>query len=115
MSNKINWREYDEGYTIGTSGSDGGVILRDEEHNFGARMTLEEEGSSAPYSVTCTIYGWMAHTRFFPTEADAEEAFERMQSDLESILSLVPEDGEADEETMDAISDEIAEFVEIYP
>jgi hypothetical protein len=115
MVYETNWYDYDEGFSIGTSGADGGIIIRDEEHRFGARMTIEEEGSFAPFSISCGIYGWMVHTRFFSTETEADEEFDRMKVVLEKILSLIPEDGEADEETMDAISDEIAEFVEMFP
>lgn len=116
MRNETNWYEYDEGYSIGTSGSDGGIIARDEEHDFGARMTLEEEGSSAPFSITCTIYGWMTHTRFFPDEDEAGREFDEMKIDLEKILSIVPADVEdADEEALDEISEEISEFVERFP
>lgn len=115
MVKKTSWYDYDEGFSLGTSGADGGIIVRDEEHAFGARLTIEEEGSFAPYSITCTIYGWMAHTRFFPSEDEADEAYELMKPDLEKILSLLPEDGEADEDTMDEISAELEEFVEMYP
>ena len=116
MTNKLNWYDYDEGYSIGTSGSDGGIIIRDEEHAFGARMTLEEDGSSAPFTVTCMIYGWMSHFRFFPDEDEANREFDGMKTDLERILSIVPADEtNADEETLDEISDEISEFVERFP
>ena len=115
MSKETNWYDYDEGYSIGTSGTDGGIIARDEEYNFAARMTIEEDGSFAPFSITCTIYGLMSHTRFFSDEAKADEEFARMKVDLERILSLVPADGDADEDALDEISDEISEFVEKFP
>lgn len=115
MVTKTNWYDYDDGFSIGTSGADGGIIARDEEHKFGARLTMEEEGSFAPFSITCTIYGWTAHTRFFETETEAEEEFERMKPGLEKILSLLPEDGEPDDETTEAITDDLAEFIEMYP
>lgn len=115
MIKETNWYDYDDGYSIGTSGTDGGIIVRDEEYNFGARMTMEEEGSFAPFSITCTIYGLMAHTRFFSDESEADEEFDRMKIDLEKILNLVPADGNADEDALDEISDEISEFVEKFP
>ncbi len=116
MVKGTNWYDYDEGYSIGTSGSDGGLIARDEEHDFGARITLEEDGSSAPFTVTCTIYGWMSHARFFPDESEANREFDEMKTDLERILIIVPADEtDADEETLDEISDEISEFVERFP
>jgi hypothetical protein len=57
----------------------------------------------------------MAHTRFFSDESEADEEFDRMKSDLEKILNLVPADGDADEDALDEISDEISEFVEKFP
>ena len=115
MSKETNWYDYDEGYSIGTSGTDGGIIVRDEKHSFGARMTLEEDGSFAPFSITCTIYDWMSHTRFFSAEAEANQEFDQMKIELEKILSLVPTDENADEDTLDEIADEISEFVERFP
>jgi hypothetical protein len=115
MRKETNWYDYDEGYSIGTSGSDGGIIVCDEEHGFGARMTLEEEASSAPFSITCAIYGWMSHARFFTDEDEANREFEKMKIDLEKILSLIPAEEDADEGALDEISDEISEFVERFP
>ncbi len=114
MIYKLNWYDYDESYSVGTSGSDGGIIVRDEKHSFGARMTLEEDGSFAPFSITCAIYGGMSHTRFFSAEPEANEEFDQMKIELEKILSLVPADENADEDTLDEISDEISEFVEKF-
>lgn len=115
MREETNWYDYDDGYSVGTSGADGGIIARDEEHGFGARMTLEEDGSFAPFSITCTIYGWMSHTRFFSAEPEADEGFDRMKIELEKILTLIPANGDADEDALDEISDEISEFVEMFP
>lgn len=114
MSRETNWREYDEGFSIGTSGSDVGVIVRDEEHAGGARITLEEDGSFAPFSITCGIYGWMFHTRYFSDEAEANEEFERMKVDLDEILQTIPVD-EDDEDARAAVSEQLSEFVEKYP
>jgi len=54
-------------------GSEGGVIVRDEEHALGARITLETGCGIAPYAITCGIYGWMMHTCFLEELADDEE------------------------------------------
>ncbi len=115
MIGKTNWYDFDEGYSIGTSGHDGGLIVRDEEHQSGARMTLEEDGSFAPFSITCGIYGWMFHTRYFSEEAEAAEEFELMKNDLDEILESFSSEDDADEDTLNAISEEISEFVEKYP
>lgn len=116
MKRETNWHEYDEGFSIGTSGADVGVIVRDEEHPDGARITLEEDGSFAPFSISCGIYGWMFHTRYFSDETEANAQFDRMKIDLEEILQSIPEDLDAaDEETMALVSEEINSFVEKHP
>ena len=78
-------------------------------------MTIEEEASSAPFTLTCTIYGWMSHARFFVSEAEANDEFEAMKSDLEKLLDFISEDEEEDEETREAFAVELEEFVEMYP
>jgi hypothetical protein len=115
MKDKTNWYDFDEGYSIGTSGPEDGLIVRDEEHQAGARMTLEEDGSFSPYSITCGIYGWMFHTRYFSEESQANEEFELMKTDLDEILESFSTEDDADEDTLDVISVEISEFVEKYP
>lgn len=37
------WYSFDNGSTIGTDGSENGVIIKDEEHELGARITLEKD------------------------------------------------------------------------
>lgn len=114
MNGKTNWYEYGEGFSIGTSGSDVGIIVRDEEHALGARITLEEEGSFAPFSITCNIYGWMFHTRYFSDEAEVHDEFDRMKTDLEAILQTISDENSDDENARAAASEEISEFVEKY-
>ncbi len=115
MREETNWREFDEGFSIGTSGSDVGVIVRDEEHRNGARITLEDEGSFAPFSITCNIYGWMFHTRYFAGEAEAHREFERMKVDLDEILQSISAEDDADGDALAAVSAELSDFVEKYP
>lgn len=115
MRKETNWREYDEGFSIGTSGVDVGVIVRDEEHAAGARITLEEDGSFAPFSIACNVYGWMFHTRYFSDEAEAGDEFEQMKVDLNQILQSMPDEADADEDALAAVAEEINEFVEKYP
>jgi len=111
----MGWAVIDNGATIGTQGSENGIIERDEEHTDGARITLERGGSIAPFSITCGVYGWMCHTRFFGTSEEASEEFEAMKCGLTSILSLIPleSDPEADAKcarVVNAIQDFVARF-----
>lgn len=115
MRKETNWHDYDAGFSIGTVGSDGGAIVRDEEHPSGARITLEEESSSAPFSVACGIYGWMLHTRYFSDEAEAQDEYDRMKDELEEILEAIPTEEDLDEEAESEIAGMIEEFAEKYP
>lgn len=83
-----NWLPYNDGESIGQPGSDGGTIIRDEEHALGARITLES--GSPCHSITCGIYGSMVHTRFFDSEAQATTDFEAMKPRLVEILNALP-------------------------
>ena len=109
------WTSIDNGAAIGTRGSENGIIDREEEHTDGARITLERDGSIAPFSITCGVYGWICHTRFFGTAEEAGEAFEAMKVELGNILSLIPleSDPEVDAKRrliVDAIQDFVARF-----
>jgi hypothetical protein len=75
-----------DGSTLGERGSECGTVVLDEEHLDGARITLEEDGHVAPWSITCGVYGSMVHTRFFDTREEAEVAFVAMKTGLEGVL-----------------------------
>ncbi|MGV3659158.1 MAG: hypothetical protein ACO1TE_03215 [Prosthecobacter sp.] len=113
----MSWSVFDDGKSIGTRGSEGGVITHDEEHTGGARITIEREGGIAPFSITCGVYGWMCHTRFFGEGALAQDEFVRMKAGLEHILNLISA-CPGEEKTSDAIDkavDAISAFVEQFP
>jgi hypothetical protein len=76
------WHAFDGGATMGTRGSEHGIILCDEEHGLDARITLERDGSVAPFSITCGVYGLMLHTRFFEGEDEARTEFAAMKVEL---------------------------------
>ena len=66
------WQPFHAGKTCGEIGTEAGVILRDEEHVEGARITLERverrrrfRRPVVRYAITCGIYDWMVHTRCF--------------------------------------------------
>ncbi|HEX3126304.1 MAG TPA: hypothetical protein VH394_03145 [Thermoanaerobaculia bacterium] len=103
---------YDEGRSVGLVGSEEGVILLDDEHTDGARITLERDGHTAPFSITCGVYGWMVHTRFFGEEAEARGQFDAMKVALSDLVRLnVPEaDG-----GLTFAGDEFSKFVDRFP
>jgi hypothetical protein len=108
------WRPIDHGETVGQPGSEGGVTVRDEEHELGGRATLERDCPHCPWAVTCGVYGWFFHTRFLGSEAEAE--FPAMFDGLAAILEMIPrvDDPEADDK-MVAVSEAIARFVARFP
>jgi hypothetical protein len=107
-----SWGKCDEGRTIGLLGSEQGVILLDDEHTDGARITLERDGHNAPFSITCGVYGWMFHTRFLGDEAEARNEYDAMKVALSELVRLnVPEaDG-----GLTFAGDEFSKFVARFP
>jgi hypothetical protein len=104
------WQLYADGACIGKRGSEGGEIIRDDEHADGARITLEKATlMRVPFAITCGIYGWMVHTRFFADEVSAFHAYDEMKIALADILHLI-----ADEQTERA-TDALEAFVERFP
>jgi len=80
------WKLFDGGSSINQIGSENGVIIKDEEHSLGARITIEKNGYIAPFSITCGIYGCFAHTAFCGDEQEANEKYEEMKTDMELFL-----------------------------
>ena len=90
--------------------------MRDEEHDMGARITLERNATTAPYAITCGVYGWMVHTRFFRVEAEALAQFEEMKNSLTGILGTIPQANDAQVEAkMRRVSEALSLFVQQYP
>ncbi|WP_348264025.1 hypothetical protein P8935_05705 [Telmatobacter sp. DSM 110680] len=111
------WIEIDGGSAVGRKGSEGGTTIKDEEHSRGARITLERDTQIAPFAITCGIYGWMVHTRFFRNHVEALREYEQMKMAMSAILSRIP--NAADENLGDdqtgRISSEIEDFLKLYP
>lgn len=103
-----NWGAYNAGRSIGTKGLEGGMILYDEEHASGARITLRR--GSRFISVSANIYGWMDHTRFFSTDVDGEREYRAMRSALSDLLKLINTDGVREIKIWEAISDFVRRF-----
>ena len=110
------WFPIDHGETIGAEGSEGGSILRDEEYHDSARITLERECRSSAFAITCGVYGFMVHTRFFESEDEAIGAYQRMRTDLGRIADRVPLDNDSQaEESVELVVAAVARFVEQFP
>ena len=81
------WTDFDEGKSIGQTGSEGGIIIRDEENTFGARVTLEGKGNIAPFSITLGIYGIMLHTGFLSDLEQGQKCFDLYKKKIEIIIN----------------------------
>jgi hypothetical protein len=113
---QAEWFPHDQGSTVGQCGSEAGVVVRDEEHPLGARITLERRTPTAAFAITCGVYGWMVHTRFFSDERGAKAEYAKMRDALTSILNIVPEASDAEiSEKMRPVHEAVASFVERFP
>jgi hypothetical protein len=110
------WQEVDGGTTRGIRGSENGRIILDEKYEGAARITLEKGGRTSPFAITCGVYGWMVHTRFFGDGLEAARAFDDMKVGLAEIVRLeTMNEGEDEADVVRRVSDAIDMFVERYP
>ena len=103
-----SWSIHNHGRTIGTVSAEGGTILSDESHDGGARITLKRGESYI--SVSIHIRGWMDHTRFFNTDADAQREYRAMRSAVVAVLNVINTEGVNDIKVWEAISDFVRRF-----
>lgn len=80
------WDQFDNGRSIGRNGSENGIIVLDEEHSDGARITLEQGGMTSPWAITCGIYGFLVHTVFISDETESREKYNAMKLDLVQVM-----------------------------
>lgn len=102
------WINYKNGSTIGTTSAEGAVILRDEEHERGGRVTLKQGETFV--SVSCHIYGKIDHTRFFNSVPEAQRDFIVMKNVLGSILDDILGTGADEIKVWEAIADFVRRF-----
>lgn len=109
----MDWELFDGG----PRGSEGGVVVADEEYREASRITLERDVSSRiAAAITCGIYGWMMHTRFFSNLDTARQAYEAMKIDLAAIVDKIPLNDEPDgQQRYPEIMAAMKAFVEKHP
>ena len=103
-----SWSIYNKGKTIGTTTAEGGLILSDESNDDGARITLKRGNSYV--SVSLHIQGWMDHTRFFSTDADAQREYRAMRAAVINVLTVINAEGASEIKVWEAISDFVRRF-----
>jgi len=111
---EFSWQPFENGGTLGQTGSEEGAIVRDEEHLLGARITLERDCRVAPFAITCGIYGWMLHTRFFGSQEEAEAQHEAMKNALAAMLEAADKTTEIDGGRQ-VLIEGVSAFVEEFP
>jgi hypothetical protein len=110
----FSWHPFENGGTLGRAGSEEGTMVRDEEHSLGARISLERDCRVAPFAITCGIYGWMLHTRYFGSEDEAETQYEAMKSALAVLLEGAEKTAEIDGGRQVLMAG-VSKFVEMFP
>lgn len=85
------WNSFENGKSIGTEGSEKGVIIRDEEYSQGARITLEK-GKTLTYSITYGVYGLMCDTKFYGDIETAEKKFEIIKYKIAKLIDKYPDE-----------------------
>jgi hypothetical protein len=108
---ECEWYPFQTGATLGQKGSEAGIILRDDEHPLGSRSTIERDGHT-PFAITCGIYGWMVHTRFFSLEHEANAEYDSMKCALAELLERANESADGGHEVL---MNGAGKFVKIYP
>ena len=103
-----NWFAYDDGRSVGQVSAEGGVILRDDEHKLGARITLKR--GSGYVSISCHIYGRTEHTRFFGAVSDADREFAPTRTALGNVINVIAKAGPQDIKIWEAISEFVGRF-----
>jgi len=109
-----DWYPFEDSATLGQVGSEEGIVVRDEAHSLGARITLERDAPIAPFAITCGIYGWMMHTRFFGSDSEAETQYGLMKNSLSALLEAAEKAAEIDGGRQ-VMYDGIDEFIGAYP
>ena len=108
----MSWVPCESGSTVRTAGSEGGVVQRDEEHEMGARITLEECGHP-PFAITFGIHGVLTHTAFAATEIEAGDAYDAIKAEIEALLVLLP-DADAEPEAKERFHEAILSLQSRY-
>lgn len=71
-------------YESNSVGSEGGIIIADEEYKNACRITLER--CERYDAITCGVYGSMVHTAFCDSSR-SQEVYSNMKHDLEDFIN----------------------------
>lgn len=89
----MSWHQFDNGNTIGQKGHIDGIIIFDEEHELGARVTIEKGGRIYPklFSTKAQIYGgyFSMSCHYTSTEAHAKQDVAIIKTEFEKALAII--------------------------
>ena len=109
----MGWVPFDDGKTIGTRHASG-VIVADERHTDGARVTIEDWGNHC--EVVWGVFGWAFGTAFFAKGAATDAGYESIKVRVAEILDLIPMKDDSEVETKSAsVTRAIWKLTEDYP
>jgi hypothetical protein len=103
-----SWFPFNQGKSIGMKSPEGGILVRDEEHPLGARITLKE--ASDYVSISCCISGRIDHSRFFTKLSDAQGEFDVMKAELAKVAKVVASARASDIKGWEAIAAFVSKF-----
>ena len=103
-----DWSPYQLGKTLGTCGLEGDLILKDEEHPNGARITMKRGKNYL--SITCNLYQWIHHSRLFISQREAEREYEEMKPAIAEVVSLLAAGDKSDVKAWEVVSDFVSRF-----
>lgn len=86
----MEWKAVDDGATIGRTGFANGTILRDEQLDSAARITLEEMQDDGHFTITASLSGWFDHAHTVAARGLARQEFEEMKNELTPLVSSIP-------------------------
>ena len=78
----ITWTPFQQGATVGQTGSENGIIVKDEEYQ-NCRITLEQCDNY--HVITGGVYGSFTHTAFC-TPQISMSVYNAMQRELQAFL-----------------------------
>ena len=98
---------WDNIYQPDQTGSEGGLIISDEEYKDSCRITLEK--CERYYAITCGIYGGMMHT-VFCNSTQYQETYNNMKKDLQEFIDRNTSDEEEIERTVPVVEAIVSRF-----
>jgi len=95
---EFNWALFNDGKTIGSKGSENGIIISDFENFDGARITLEIDCGDISFAVTLGIYGLLLHTHFDNNLENSHKFIKEAKNKINMVFEMynVPEERRSD-------------------